>query len=56
MLTVTYKIGRVPGTHELVVSKRYVLVYWVKDEIIEVLRVLHTSQAMPVSRAELMRP
>ena len=51
----SYKAGRVSGTHELVVSKRYVLVYRVKDDCVEILRVLHTAQAMPTSLAELMK-
>jgi toxin ParE1/3/4 len=51
----SYKSGRVPGTLELVVSKSYVLVYLVKDDIVEIFRVLHTSQAMPTSLAELMK-
>ncbi len=53
--TITYKAGRVPGTHELVVSKRYLLVYRVKGEMVEILRVLHTSQVIPASMAELMK-
>ena len=51
----SYKTGRVPGTHELVVSKRYVLVYRVKGDIVEILRVLHTAQTAPASLAELMK-
>jgi len=51
---IIYKSGRVPGTHELVISKRYVLVYRTKKDVVEILRVLHTSQAMPESLADLM--
>ena len=50
----SYKAGRVPGTYEPVVSKRYVLVYRVKGEVVEILRVLHTSQAMPASLEEML--
>lgn len=51
----SYKTGRVPGTHELVVSKSYVLVYRVEGDSVEILRVLHTAQTMPTSLAELMK-
>jgi toxin ParE1/3/4 len=40
--------GRVPGTKELVVpSLPYIVPYRVKDEIIQVLRVYHTSRKGP---------
>lgn len=40
--------GRVPGTRELVVKRtRYVVPYRVRGEIVEVLRVFHTSQRPP---------
>lgn len=40
--------GRVPGTRELVVSKtRYVVPYRVRGDVIEVLRVFHTSRRLP---------
>jgi len=40
--------GRVPGTRELVVSKtRYVVPYRVRGEVVEILRVLHTSRRPP---------
>lgn len=42
--------GRVPGTRELVVLKtRYIVPYRVKGEVVEVLRVFHTSRR-PVAR------
>ena len=41
------KPGRVPGTHELVAHKRYVLVYEVAGDQIQVLRVLHTARKWP---------
>jgi len=40
--------GRVPGTRELVVRKtRYVVPYRVQGDVIEVLRVFHTSRRLP---------
>ncbi len=40
--------GRVPGTRELVVPKtRYIVLYRVRGENIEVLRVFHTSRRPP---------
>jgi toxin ParE1/3/4 len=42
--------GRVPGTRELIVLKtRYVVPYRVRGEVIEILRVVHTSRR-PVQR------
>ena len=40
--------GRVPGTRELIVSKtRYIVPYRVRGDIVEVLRVFHTSRRLP---------
>lgn len=40
--------GRVPGTRELVVPKtRYIVPYRVRADIIEILRVFHTSRRPP---------
>ena len=40
--------GRVPGTRELVVGKtRYLAPYRVRGEVVEVLRVFHTSRRPP---------
>lgn len=40
--------GRVPGTRELVVLKtRYIVPYRVRGEVIEILRVFHTSRRLP---------
>jgi toxin ParE1/3/4 len=42
--------GRVPGTRELIVLKtRYVVPYRVRGEVVEILRVFHTSRR-PVQR------
>ena len=40
--------GRVPGTRELVVREtRHIVPYRVKGDIIEVLRLFHTSRRLP---------
>ncbi len=40
--------GRVPGTKELVVTGLpYIVPYRVKDEVVQVLRVYHTSRKWP---------
>lgn len=40
--------GRVPGTRELVVTKtRYLVPYRVRGNVVEVLRVFHTSRQVP---------
>ena len=40
--------GRVPGTRELVVTKtRYLIPYRVRGNVIEILRVFHTSRRAP---------
>ena len=42
------RIGRRKGTRELVFGQQpYILVYRVRDETIEILRVLHTSRKWP---------
>lgn len=42
-----YKAGRVKGTRELVVRPNYVMVYAIKDESVNILRVLHAAQQWP---------
>jgi toxin ParE1/3/4 len=40
--------GRIPGTRELIVARtRYIVPYRVQGEIVEVLRVFHTSRRRP---------
>ncbi len=40
--------GRVPGTREIVVLKtRYIVPYRVRGEVVEILRVFHTSRRLP---------
>jgi len=42
--------GRVPGTRELVVLKtRYIVPYRVRGDVVEVLRVFHSSRRPPAS-------
>ncbi|MBD2386791.1 type II toxin-antitoxin system RelE/ParE family toxin [Cylindrospermum sp. FACHB-282] len=42
------KSGRVEGTRELIISNSpYILIYRVKEETVEILRVLHTSKRYP---------
>ena len=39
-----YRVGRVAGTHEMVVRPSYVVVYAETSETVSVLRVLHTAR------------
>jgi len=40
------RVGEIPGTRELVVpGLPYIVIYRVRDESVEILRVFHTSQA-----------
>ena len=40
--------GRVPGTRELMVPRtRYIVPYRVRGDVVEVLRVFHTSRRLP---------
>ncbi len=49
--------GRVPGTRELVIDRTpYILPYRVRDQRIEVLRVLHASRRWPDSLKGLTTP
>ena len=42
------KSGRVEGTRELIISNSpYIIIYRVKEESIEILRILHTSKRYP---------
>jgi len=45
-----YKAGRVKGTRELVVRPKYVMVYRVLPDAVEVLRVLHATQQWPAAK------
>ncbi len=42
------KIGRVEGTRELVIANTpYFVIYRIKNKIVEIIRVLHTSRQYP---------
>jgi toxin ParE1/3/4 len=42
------RLGRIEGTRELVISSTpYIVIYRVKEESVEILRVLHTSKRYP---------
>ncbi|MDK2407957.1 type II toxin-antitoxin system mRNA interferase toxin, RelE/StbE family [Aphanizomenon sp. PH219] len=42
------KSGRVDGTRELIISNSpYMIIYRVKEETVEILRILHTSKRYP---------
>lgn len=42
-----FRPGRVPGTREYVVHPNYIVVYQVGDEMIDILRVLHSRRQYP---------
>ncbi len=42
-----FRLGRVPDTREHVVHPNYIVVYQVGDEVIDILRVLHSRQQYP---------
>ncbi|WP_331716659.1 type II toxin-antitoxin system RelE/ParE family toxin [Pseudomonas granadensis] len=42
-----YKKGKVEGTREIVAASNYVIVYTIKDEYVEVLRIIHARQQWP---------
>jgi len=44
-----YRLGRVPGTREMVVRPNYLVVYAVGLEAVTILRVLHAAQQWPPS-------
>lgn len=39
--------GRLQGTRELVAHRNYILIYDVADDVVRVLRVLHTARQWP---------
>ena len=45
-----YRTGRVRGTREMVVHPNYLVVYRVKGEAIEIVRVLHAARQYPPVR------
>jgi addiction module RelE/StbE family toxin len=42
-----FRLGRVAGTREHVVHPNYIVVYQVGNEVIDILRVLHSRQEYP---------
>ena len=42
-----YRSGRIAGTREAVANPNYVIVYRVEDDLIRIIRVLHTRQNYP---------
>jgi toxin ParE1/3/4 len=49
--------GRVPGTRELIVSGTpYLLPYRVKEDVVEILRVLHAGRRWPEHRSHEATP
>lgn len=42
-----FKPGRVPGTREIVTHPKYIVIYRVKVDCIEVVDVVHSSQQFP---------
>ena len=43
------RLGRVANTHELVVHPNYILIYDIIDDLIRVLRILHTARQWPLA-------
>lgn len=42
-----YRKGRILGTHEIVATPNYVMVYAVLAETVEIMRILHARQQWP---------
>jgi plasmid stabilization system protein ParE len=42
-----YRKGRVEGTREIVAASNYIIVYMIKDECVQVLRIIHARQQWP---------
>jgi toxin ParE1/3/4 len=42
-----YRPGRIEGTREIVVHPNYIVVYRIREDVIDVLRVLHARQQYP---------
>ncbi len=42
-----FRLGRVAGTREHVVHPNYILVYQVGNDVIDILRILHSRQQYP---------
>ena len=46
-----YRIGRKPGTRELVAHPNYILIYRISGDVVEILRVKHAAQKWPPGKA-----
>ncbi|AQR60480.1 addiction module antitoxin [Brevundimonas sp. LM2] len=42
-----HRVGRTPGTREMVVHPNYIVIYRVETNVIRILRVLHARQHYP---------
>jgi toxin ParE1/3/4 len=42
-----YRLGRVPGTREMVVRSNYIVIYTGNARVVTILRVLHAAQQWP---------
>ena len=42
-----YRRGQVEGTREIVAASNYIIVYMIKDECVQVLRIMHARQKWP---------
>lgn len=42
-----YRKGKVEGTREIVAASNYIIVYMLKDECVQVLRIMHARQQWP---------
>jgi toxin ParE1/3/4 len=42
-----YRLGRVPGTREMVVRSNYIVIYTENPRTVTILRVLHAAQQWP---------
>ncbi|MBK5377956.1 type II toxin-antitoxin system RelE/ParE family toxin [Pseudomonas sp. TH43] len=42
-----YRKGKVEGTREIVAASNYIIVYMIKDDCVQVLRIMHARQQWP---------
>jgi plasmid stabilization system protein ParE len=42
-----YRKGKLEGTREIVAASNYVIVYMLRDDCVEVLRIIHARQQWP---------
>lgn len=45
------RLGRLPGTRELVVHRHYILIYDVLGDVVRVLGIVHTARSWPPLRS-----